>query len=46
MCIPSMHHQDWRRHLAARSGELLGHDVKEACEADRVLVEEGHDAQT
>ena len=45
-CIPRVEHQDRRWHLAARSRELLGHDPNEASQADGVLVEEGHDAQT
>lgn len=44
-CIPRVQHQDWRWQPAARSRELLGHDLNEAGQADRVLVEEGHDAK-
>lgn len=44
-CIPSVQHQDWRGQPAARPGKLLGHDLDEAGQADRVLVEERHDAQ-
>ena len=45
-CIPGMQNQDWRRHLAARPRELLRHDLYETGQADGVLVEERHDAQT
>lgn len=41
-----MQDQNRRGRFAARTKELLGKDLNEACEADRVLVEEWHDAQT
>lgn len=41
-----MEYKDRRGRFAARSQELLGEDLDEAREADGVLVEEGHDAQT
>jgi len=44
--IPGVQYKDRRGRLAARSQKLLGEDLDEAREADGVLVEERHDAQT
>ncbi len=44
--IPGVEYKDRRGRFAARSQELLGEDLDEAREADGVLVEERHDAQT
>lgn len=44
--IPGVQYKNRRGRFAARSQELLGEDLDEAREADGVLVEKGHDAQT
>ncbi len=41
-----MQYKNRRGRFAARSQEFLGEDLDEAREADGVLVEKGHDAQT
>ena len=44
--IPGVQYKNRRGRFAARTQELLGEDLDEAREADGVLVEKGHDAQT
>ena len=44
--IPGVQYKDRRGRFAARSQEFFGQDLDETREADGVLVEEGHDAQT